>query len=97
MVSASPNDQKYTRYPLVLKLNVILARLLRLVIQYLFKWKILSDDRPLYLHDSKCNSRSDVEGLTNTKQLLNLLCIVYIQIFYDAQWQFNQQSELGST
>ena len=87
MVSASPNDQKYTRYPLVLKLNVILARLLRLVIQYLFKWKILSDDRGLYLHDSKCNSRSDVEGLTNTKQLLNLLCIVYIQIFYDAQGQ----------
>ena len=57
----------------------------------------MSDDRRLYLHDSKCNSRSDVEGLTNTKQLLNLLCIVYIQIFYDAQGQLNQQSKVGST
>ena len=29
MVSASPNDQKYPRYPLVLKLNVTLERPLR--------------------------------------------------------------------
>ena len=77
MVSASPNDQKYPRYPLVLKLNVTLARPLRLVILYFFKWKILSDDRRLYLHDSKWNLRSDVDGLTPAKQLLNLLCIVY--------------------
>ena len=78
MVSASPNDRKYPRYPLVLKLNVILARPLRLVNLYLFKWKILSDDGRLYLHDSKIISRSYVDGLTHTKQLLNLLCIVYI-------------------
>ena len=77
MVSTSPNDQKYQRYPLVLKLNVTLARPLRLVILYFFKRKLLSDDRRLYLHDSKWNSRSDVDGLNNTKQLLNLLCIVY--------------------
>ena len=32
MVSASPNGQKYPRYPLVLKLDVSLARPLRLVI-----------------------------------------------------------------
>ena len=32
----SPNDQKYPRYPLVLKLNVTLARPLRLVILYFF-------------------------------------------------------------
>ena len=37
MVLASPNDQKYPRYPLVLKLNVTLARPLRLVILYFFK------------------------------------------------------------
>ena len=37
----------------------------------------MSDDRRLYLHDSKRNSRSDVDWLTHTKQLLNLLCIVY--------------------
>ena len=43
-----------------------------------FKWKILSDDRSLYLHASQWNSRSDVDGLTHTKQLLNLLCIVYV-------------------
>ena len=48
-----PHDQKYQRYPLVLKLNVILARQQRLVILYFFNWKILSDDRGLYLHDSK--------------------------------------------
>ena len=53
MVSASPNDQKYPRYPLVLKSNVTLARPLRLVTLYFFKWNILSDDRRLYLHDSK--------------------------------------------
>ena len=53
MVSASHNDQKYPRYPLVLKLNVSLAQPLRLVILYFFKWKILTDDRRLYLHDSK--------------------------------------------
>ena len=76
LVSASPNDQKYPRCPLVLKLNVTLARPQRLVILYFFEWKILSDDRRLYLHDSKWNSRSDVDGLTHTKQLLNLLCIV---------------------
>ena len=73
MVSASHNDQKYPRYPLALELNVTLARPLRLVILYFFKWKFLSDDRRLYLHD-----RSEVDGLIHTKQLLNLLCIVYI-------------------
>ena len=36
MVLASPNDQKYTRYPLALKFNVTLARPLRLVILYFF-------------------------------------------------------------
>ena len=36
MVSASPNDQKYPRYPLVLKLNVTVARPLRLAILYYF-------------------------------------------------------------
>ena len=49
----SPNDQKYPRYLLVLKLHVTLARPLRLVIVYFFKWKILSDDQRLNLHDSK--------------------------------------------
>ena len=53
MVSASPKDQKYPRYPLVLKLNVTLAQPLRLVILYFLKWKLLSDDRRLYLYDSK--------------------------------------------
>ena len=37
MVSASPNDQKYPRNQLVLKLNVTLARPLRWVILYFFK------------------------------------------------------------
>ena len=34
MILASPNDQKYPRHPLVLKFNVTLARLLRLVIPF---------------------------------------------------------------
>ena len=34
MVLAPPNDQKYPRYPLVLKFNVTLVRPLRLVILY---------------------------------------------------------------
>ena len=80
MFLASPNDQKYPRYLLALKFNVTLARPLRLVIPYFFKWKFLSDVQRLYLHDSKCNLRSDVDGLTHTKQLLNILCIVYIDI-----------------
>ena len=77
MVLASLNDQKYLRYPLVLKLNGTLARPLHLVILFFFYWKFLSDDRLLYLYDSKLNSRSDVGGLTHTKQLLNLLCTIY--------------------
>ena len=36
MVLASPNDQKYPRYPLVLNFNVTLAQPLRLVILYFF-------------------------------------------------------------
>ena len=34
MFLASPNDQKYPRYPLVLTFNVTLARPLRLVLRY---------------------------------------------------------------
>ena len=41
MFFASPNDQKYPRYPLVLKFNVTLARPLRLVIPYFFLMEIL--------------------------------------------------------
>ena len=52
-VFGSHNDQKYPRYPLVLKFNVTLARPLPLVILYFFLWKFLSDDHHLYLHDSK--------------------------------------------
>ena len=79
MFLASPNDQKYPRYPLVLKFNDTLVRQLSFVIPYFFKWKFLSDDRHLYLHDSKWNLISDVDGFIHTKQLLNLLCIVYIR------------------
>ena len=74
IVLASPNDQKYPRYPLVLEFT--LARQLRLLILKFCKWKFLSDGRRFYLHDSQRSSRS-VDGLTHTKQLLNLLCIVY--------------------
>ena len=48
-----PNDQKYPRYLLVLKVNVDLEWPLHLVILYFLKWNFLSDDRGLYLHKSK--------------------------------------------
>ena len=41
MVSASPTDQKYPRYPLVLKSNVTLSRPLRLEILHFFKMENL--------------------------------------------------------
>ena len=54
MFLAFPNDQKYPRYPLVLKFNVTLARPLSLVIPYFFLMEILvRDDQRLHLHDSK--------------------------------------------
>ena len=53
MVLASPNDQKYLRFPLVLQFDVTLARPLRLVILYFLKWKLLSDDRQSFFHDCK--------------------------------------------
>ena len=39
MISTSSNDQKYPRYPLVIKSNVILARPLRLLILYFLNGK----------------------------------------------------------
>ena len=53
MFLASVNDKKYPRYPLALKFNATLARPLRLVILYIFKCQLLSDDWHLYIHDSK--------------------------------------------
>ena len=77
MFSASRNDQNYPRYPLVLKFNVTFSTAAAFGNSvFFFKWKFLSDVRRLYLHDSKWNLRSDVDGLTHTKQLLNLVCIV---------------------
>ena len=55
---------------------VTLARPLRLIILY-FLMEILVRWSALYLHDSKWNLRSDVDGLNHTKYLLNLVCIVY--------------------
>ena len=80
-ILASPNDQKYTRYPLVFKVNATLARPLRLVI-------------PHFLNGNSCQmigacifmtaneTRSDGDGFIHTKQLLNLLCIVYLKKVY---------------
>ena len=46
---ASPNDQKYSRYSLVLNFNITLVWLMRLVILHF----VLSDDPHLYLYDSR--------------------------------------------
>ena len=51
---AFPYDQKYPRYPLVLKLNVTLARPLCLVILYFFKFFIVHSIYPTdLLHHNK--------------------------------------------
>ena len=73
MYFASTHDQKYPRYPLTLKFNVTLARPLRLVIPYFFKWKFLSDVRRLYIHDSKWNLRSDLDEFTPYKTIAKLI------------------------
>ena len=49
----SSNDQKYPRYPLVLKLNVTLARPLRLVFPYFFNGKSCQMIGACNVHDSK--------------------------------------------
>ena len=54
--------------------------MLRLKILQSFKCNSLSDDRRFYLHARKLNVRSDVDGPTHTKQLLNLFCIVYLYV-----------------
>ena len=50
----------------------------------------MSDDRRLYLHDSTLNMRADEDGLTRTKQLLNLLCTVYFiycKVLFLCAWE----------
>ena len=74
MVLASPDYQKYPHYPLVLKFNLSTAAVIGISV-FFFKWKLLSDERHLYLHDSKWNLRYDVAGLIHTQQLFNLFCI----------------------
>ena len=77
-----PQWSEIPTLPASLKIKRHFSMVLRLVILYFLKWKILSDDWRLYLHDSKWNSRSDVAGLTHTKQLLNLLCIIYLDQWF---------------
>ena len=55
------------------------------------KKKNLSDDRRLYLHDKKRNLRSDVDGLTHTKQLI-LFCIVYILSLQCFLWNSDKRT-----
>ena len=51
-IFASPNDRKYTRYPLALNVNVTLARPLCLVILYFFNANSCQMIA-MYRHDSK--------------------------------------------
>ena len=62
MSLASPNDQKYPRYLLVLKFNVTLAWPLRLVILDFFKK--LNGNSCQIISACMFMSRSDVDGLT---------------------------------
>ena len=79
MVSAPPNDQKYPRYPLVLKPNVTLVRPLRFVILYLFKgicfviYGIISEFTDKGQFQYLTNLRGPQEGTyLYTKQFLSL-------------------------
>ena len=40
----------------------------------------MSYDQRLYLHESTLNLNSEVDGFIHTKQLLNLLCTVYVLV-----------------
>ena len=74
MVLASPNDQEYPRYPLVLKFNDTLAPPLCLVILFLMEISaciIMTANETQYL----MWMYSSIQ-----KQLLNLYCIVYKHI-----------------
>ena len=79
MFLASPNDQKYQSYPIVLKFDVTLAWPLRLVIPYFFNGNYCQMLGACIFMTA--NERPDADWLTHTKQLLNLLCIVYIVNF----------------
>ena len=71
-----PNNQKCPFCTLASKPNLTLTLALHLNILQSFTYKSLSDNWYFYLHAR--NMRSDVDGLTHTKQLLNLFSIVYI-------------------
>ena len=60
------------------------------------KWKSLSGDRHFYLYARKCNIRSEVDGMTREKQLLNLFCIVYINVEQDWFVQATVPSKMTS-
>ena len=53
-----------------------------IIIILIFSWKSLSGDQHLYLFARKLNLRSNVGGLNSAKQLIDLLCIVYLLIFF---------------
>ena len=91
MFLASPNDQKYPHYPLVLKCNVTLAWPLRFVIPSFFL-----NGNSCQMFDAcifMTSNETDVDGLTHTKQLLNLLCIVYQTINHSFEsWRTERAS-----
>ena len=78
MFFAVPYDHKYPLCTLVSKSNVTLAQPRRSKILLFFIWKSFPGDRCSYPYARKRILRSDVDGLTHEKQLLNLLCIVYM-------------------
>ena len=82
MVLASPNDQKYPRYPLVVKLNVTFARPLRFGNSVFFfngkSCQMIGACIFMTANETRDLMLINVDGLTQTKQLLNLLCIVYL-------------------
>ena len=71
-------DQKCPSHTLVLKTDVTLVQMLRLIILEFFTWKSFSVDRRLYLDVIKWQWKPDMVDLTHSKQLLKF-CIVYIQ------------------
>ena len=71
MVSASSNDEKYPRYPLV-KRHFSMA--------VAFGKSVLFNGKSCIFMTANQSSRADVDRLTHIKQLLNLLCIVYISL-----------------
>ena len=73
MVLASAYDQKCSLHQLVLKTDVTLVQMLRLIILNCFSWKSFSGDRHLYLDEINWQWKPDMLDLTHAKAIAKFI------------------------